>query len=91
MSNYSPPAVEVPVFHRPLPIASQEDARWKVCIRYRTSTGLNNEFKAYVEDIADVHEIVERGPHFDCVEGIDIIRVNHSESATLTVEEAREL
>lgn len=92
------PSKEVPVFKVPaakraerLPLCKPEDARWKTTIRYRTSTGLDNMFTAHLAEIGDLHDIVERGPHYDCVISIDVIRVNHSESKTLTVEEAREL
>ena len=64
--------------------------RWKASIHYRTA-GTADVVRAIVSEIADLHEIIELGPHWDTIEKIEIVRINHSTSATLTVEQAEAL
>ena len=44
-----------------------------------------------LEEIEDLHMVIERGPHWDTVELIEIRRVNHINSPTLTLSQAEEL
>jgi hypothetical protein len=47
--------------------------------------------RAGLAEIADLHGLIEAGPHWDTVERIVINRINHNTSETLTVEEAEKL
>ena len=38
-----------------------------------------------------MHGLVELGPHWDTIERIEIVRVNHVSDENLTVERSREL
>lgn len=66
------------------------DARWKATLFYRTEAGPIDIEQELVE-VGDIHEIVERGPHWDTLIRIEIVRINHNESETLTVEQAEKL
>jgi hypothetical protein len=60
--------------------------RWKATIYYRTATGtvdITHDF----DEIADLHDLVERGPHWDTIERIVILRADPAQPY-LTVEEA---
>lgn len=61
--------------------------RWRAVIWYRTEAG-SVEIEHMLSEIEDLHDAVERGPHFDCVEKIEVFRVFHCEDELLTVEEA---
>ena len=67
-----------------------DEPRWMATIWYRTENGLVN-VDHYIEEIEELHNIVERGPHWDTVNGIVIKRINHVDSRTLTVEAAERL
>lgn len=67
--------------------------RWEYEITYRCAKTKGNpkgERKAtgILEEIEDLQDIVERGPHFDTVKGIKIKRVGHITSRSLTVQQA---
>ena len=64
--------------------------RWQAAIYYRTDHGTVDVVHE-LEELADIHNLVEAGPHWDCVEKIEIIRINHNTSDTLTVEQAEKL
>ena len=64
--------------------------RWKATVWYRTDKGLYG-VDYPLEELRDIHERVENGPHWDTVDKIEISRVNHVDSKTLTVEQAQEL
>ena len=64
--------------------------RWHVIILYRTDAGLN-PVEHDLEELSELHDLVERGPHWDTIHEIVIHRVRHNTSATLTVEEAERL
>lgn len=61
--------------------------RWKAVIFYRTDNGIVDVEHELLE-LADIHDRVEAGPHWDCIEKIEIVRINHRTSPTLTVEAA---
>ncbi len=65
-------------------------ARWKALVQYRSDTGLIN-VEMFLDEIADLDGRIERGPHWDTVHHIEIKRINHIQSPTLTVEQAAEL
>ena len=64
--------------------------RWNATVFYRTASG-SEIVECDAEEIGDIEEMVERGKHFDTVEGIFIKRINHVDSPTLTVEQAEAL
>lgn len=66
--------------------------RWRAEISYRHSDGLNHAPRqVFLEELFQLHDVVEQGPHWDTIEGIQIARINHNESPTLTVEQAEQL
>jgi hypothetical protein len=64
--------------------------RWEATITYRTDDG-QVDVTHDLEEIADLHELVERGPHWDTIERIVVVRVNHVTSVDLTIDRAEEL
>ncbi len=64
--------------------------RWLAKITYRTDGG-PVEVEHAMEEIAELHDLVEHGPHWDAIVRIEIERVGHSTSPTLTIEEAQKL
>jgi hypothetical protein len=38
-----------------------------------------------------LHDLVELGPHWDTIEGIEVFRVNHSTDEKLTVERSKQI
>jgi hypothetical protein len=75
---------------REIPVTPREDARWRAVIRYHTEAG-SVETTHFLSEIADLHDIVEVGPHWDTVLKIEIFRINHLEGTFLTVEAAQRL
>jgi hypothetical protein len=64
--------------------------RWHATVAYRTELGavdVEHDF----EEIADLHDLIELGPHWDTIERIEIRRVNHITSRALTVEQSLKL
>lgn len=64
--------------------------RWMASISYRTDHGTTTSF-VDVEEIGDLQDIIEAGPHWDTVISISIVRINHCSSRTLTIEQAEYL
>ena len=64
--------------------------RWQAIIWYRTETGLV-DVTHDLEEIEDLHDLVEAGPHFDTIENVSIFRVGHLDGERLTVERAATL
>lgn len=64
--------------------------RWHVTILYRHNDGLV-DIEYDLAEIDQLNALIERGPHWDTIVEIKIVRVNHNESVTLTVEEAEQL
>ena len=62
--------------------------RWQATVHYRTNAGIT-DVTHDLEEIGDLHELVEGGPHWDTIDRIEIIRVNHVTASDLTVEVAR--
>jgi hypothetical protein len=69
--------------------ASRSGARWHAVASYRTDAG-KMDVDMYLEEIGDLHDHVERGPHWDTLELIAIKRINHI-NPKLTVEQAKRL
>lgn len=64
--------------------------RWKATIKYRSDAGLIEETHRLGE-MYEIHDIVEAGPHWDCLIELRVERINHSVSPTLTIETAAAL
>lgn len=61
--------------------------RWRATVVYRTDRG-PLDVTHDLHELAELHDRVERGPHWDTVVEIRVVRVGHVEGADLTVEEA---
>lgn len=66
-----------------------ELARWLATIHYMTDAG-SLQVDHAIEDLEDLHDIVERGPNFYAIERIEIVIANNIEPG-LTVEKAEQL
>lgn len=64
--------------------------RWRATIFYRTENG-SVDVEHELNELADIHDRVEAGPHWDTIEKIEIVRINHCDAADLTVEAAARL
>lgn len=64
-------------------------ARWIATVHYRTEAGLCDVTHDLLE-LHELHDLVERGPHWDAIDHIEIVRADGRERE-LTVEEAQEL
>ena len=64
--------------------------RWKATVHYRMNAGIVDVVHD-LEEIEDLHELVEGGPHWDTIDRIEIVRVNHLTAPGLTVEAAAEI
>lgn len=60
--------------------------RWTAIINYRTNSG-TVDVTHDLEELSDLHDVVERGPHWDTIECIVITRGERAD-VTLTVEKA---
>lgn len=69
---------------------SDKRIRWHAEVSYRTDKPNNFLLVEHdLSELADLHDLIERGPHWDTVEEITITRVNHSTGKDLTIEEAK--
>lgn len=50
-------------------------ARWRAVVTYRSAVG-PVDVEHWLDELADLHDLVEAGPHWDCIEGIAVERVN---------------
>jgi hypothetical protein len=66
-----------------------EHARWLAMIHYMTDAGSLRVDHA-IEEIEDLHDIVEAGPNFYTIEKIEIVLAHNIEPG-LTVEKAEHL
>lgn len=64
--------------------------RWQATVHYRADNGIIDVAHDLAE-IGDLHDLVERGPHWDTITEIKIVRVNHCSDQTLTIEQAEKL
>lgn len=64
--------------------------RWKATVFYRTQNG-TVDVEHQLEELHELHDFVEAGPHWDTIEKIEVVRINHVDGATLTVEAAAKL
>lgn len=71
----------------PPPVTSP---RWAATVHYRADAGLIDVIHD-LDEIEDLHELVERGPHWDTIEQIVIVRAVAGPPLTLTIEVAAQL
>jgi len=62
--------------------------RWRATVFYRTDNG-PADVEYDLSELAELHNRVERGPHWDTIIKIEIVRINHSTASDLTVEASR--
>ena len=62
--------------------------RWLAEITYNTDGG-PTIVPHDLEEISDLHDLIERGPHWDTIALIQIFRVDHCTAQDLTVERAQ--
>jgi hypothetical protein len=63
--------------------------RWHAVVHYRTENGAP-EVEHDLEELGELHDLIELGPHWDTIARIEILRVNHSTATELTIEQATE-
>jgi hypothetical protein len=66
------------------------DLRWKAVCVYRTGNG-PVDIDHLFEEIADLHDLIERGPHWDTLISCTITLNRPAEDDALTVEKAERL
>lgn len=64
--------------------------RWRATVIYRCDSGPVDVVHD-LHELGEIDDLVERGPHWDTIERIEILRINHVEDAAMTVEQARTL
>ena len=69
---------------------SMPTIRWHATAQHRTEAGLL-DVEHDLEELAELHCLIERGPHWDSIEKIVILRVNHISDPALTIEASNEL
>jgi hypothetical protein len=62
--------------------------RWQAVVHYHSDNGLIGVVFDF-DEIADLHDLIERGPHWDTIETVSIFREPSRE--TLTIEQAEKL
>lgn len=63
--------------------------RWIATVYYRTQAGLV-DVQHDIEELFELQDLVERGPNWDAIDRIDIVRADGREQE-LTIEEAERL
>lgn len=63
--------------------------RWRATVWYRSAHGLI-DVQHEMEELEELQNLVERGPHWDAIDRIDIVRADGQERQ-LTIEEAASL
>lgn len=64
--------------------------RWIAVVTYRSDTG-PVDVTHDLDELSDLHQLVEAGPHFDTIINISISRINHCDDENLTIESAEKL
>jgi hypothetical protein len=59
-------------------------------VRYRSENG-TPEVEHDLEELGELHDLIELGPHWDTIARIEVLRVNHCTAADLRVEQAAEM
>lgn len=56
--------------------------RWHAVVHYRTENG-TSEVEHDVEELAELHDLIELGPHWDTIARIEVLRVNPNVRASV--------
>ena len=67
----------------------QREKRWKAVLHYRSESGTLNK-ECVLEEIEELHHVVELGPHWDTIYSINITKLRGSGNC-LTIEQALEI
>lgn len=59
-----------------------KEARWKITIRYLTMADIIEDV-LYLDEIMNLHELVEQGPDWNCIVDINIVLNNRSYLSTI--------
>ncbi|MGY2995476.1 hypothetical protein [Mesorhizobium sp. URHB0026] len=65
--------------------------RWKAVILYRMEAGNFVDVEHLFEEIEDLHELIERGPHWDTIIRCTVTLNRPAERKDLTLEAAQQL
>lgn len=65
-------------------------ARWEATVRYRLSAKKFDTETTQLEELVDLYNYVERGPHWDTIDKIEIRRINPDHPG-LTIGQAERL
>ena len=64
-----------------------DDLRWIATVTYRGDLGeIDNEF--HIEELSELHDLVELGPDWNCIERIEIVLNPKVRAYDDTVEES---
>ena len=66
------------------------EIRWHAVAYYRYEKG-TVDIHHDLEELFELHDLIEHGPHWDTIEKIEIARVNHDTDEKLTVEQSMKL
>lgn len=70
---------------------NEHNERWKAIAVYRTENG-PVDVEHYVEEITDLHTLIERGPHWGAlIECVITLNRTHPDDDGLTIEKAEAL
>jgi len=64
--------------------------RWHAIAHYRTDNG-TLDVHHDLEELAELHDLIEKGPHWDTIAKIEVFRVDHVTAEDLTVEASAEI
>lgn len=64
--------------------------RWHAVVHYRTENG-TPEVEHDLEELGELHDLIELGPRLDTITRTEVLRVNHCMAPDMTVEQAAEL
>jgi hypothetical protein len=67
------------------------NARWKAIILYRMDGDQFVDVEHFFEEIEELHDLIERGPHWDTLIRCTVTLNRAAEDAGLTLEKAAEL
>lgn len=71
--------------------ANDNPSRWAATVRYRLNDDAYTEAVHGMEELTELADIIERGPHWDTIIGIEVRLTRPSERGDLTVDEALQL
>jgi hypothetical protein len=63
--------------------------RWIATVHYRTGLGMV-DVQHDLEELDELQDLVERGPHWDTIDRIDVVRADGRERG-LTIDEAEQI